>query len=273
MTLVNAETGEIVEFDRAAAERRAQQIEARLSAIGESFTAAMQKIREAIEHRDDIALGYRSPGDYISARFGRALSGLPVEMRREAVRELTEAGMSTRAIAPIVDVTRQMVSKDRAALAGGNRVATSQTPEPAAEGEAETGSGQTPERGKGEPVAGSPTSPPLDGRPAPTPSPAPVVGIDGKTYSRPTPRPKPVVNEDEWSEQDRAEELAGNLARNLSLLYAVTNPERRADYIATWRLGTRSRPVLGQNFITPTHMRRLADALRDFADEWEQAHG
>jgi hypothetical protein len=81
----------------------------------------------------------------------------------------------------------------------------------------------------------------------------------------------PVANKDEWSEQDRAEELAGNLARNLSLLYAITNPDRRADYIATWRLGTQSRPVLGQNFITPEHMRRLADALNDFAKEWETA--
>lgn len=119
MTLVNHDTGEIIEYDRPAAERRAQQIEARLSAIGESFAVAMEKIREAIELRDDIALGYRSPGEYVSARFGRALSGLPVEMRREAVRELTEAGMSTRAIAPVVGVDYSTVARDVSAGVAG----------------------------------------------------------------------------------------------------------------------------------------------------------
>lgn len=194
MSVVSHETDEVVKFDRAAAERRAQQIEARLTAVGESFTTAMQKIREAIEQRDDIALGYRSPGDYIRDRFGRALSGLPVEMRREAVRELTEAGMSTRAIAPVVDVSQQQVARDRQVTL--HVSPAPQAPEPTIpQGEPvsrDVGSGQAPE-GEGSPgdspVRDAAASAP-DVRAAPRP-PAPVTGIDGKTYNRPTPKAKP----------------------------------------------------------------------------------
>jgi hypothetical protein len=73
----------------------------------------MPMIREAIELRDDLALGYRSPGDYIRDRFGSALSKLGLDLRREVVRELTDAGLSTRAIAPVVGVSHMTVSRDR----------------------------------------------------------------------------------------------------------------------------------------------------------------
>lgn len=107
---------------------------------------------------------------------------------------------------------------------------------------------------------------------ASVPRPA-VTGLDGKVYNLPKPKarlqavPEPV----EYDDQDHAEELAKNLSRNLSLLYAVTNPERRAEYIATWRDGTKEVQPLGSDFITPGHMRALAAALEAFATEWESA--
>lgn len=129
--MVDIATGEIVEFDKAAAERRAERITLRLDAIADNYVAVMPMIREAIEKRDDLALGYRSPGEYVADRFGGALQRLGVDVRREVVRELTAAGMSTRAIAPVVGVSQQMVQKDRRAIeSGDNRVVTTVADDP-----------------------------------------------------------------------------------------------------------------------------------------------
>jgi hypothetical protein len=184
MTLANTETGELVEFDRAAAERRAERIRLRLDAIADNYATVMPMIREAIEKRDDLALGYRSPGEYVSDRFGGALTRLGVEVRREVVRELTEAGMTTRAIAPVVGVSNKTVSLDQRAPV---TPVTPQTPVPAPEGEAEADAGITP---RGEAVPSSVAPPEDKGAPEP-PAPRPAVtGIDGKTYTRPEPKPK-----------------------------------------------------------------------------------
>lgn len=94
MSVVNAETGELLDLDRAAAERRAERITMRLDAIAENYSRVLPMIREAIEKRDDLALGYRSPGDYVRDRFGQSLAGLGIEVRRAVVGELTEAGLS-----------------------------------------------------------------------------------------------------------------------------------------------------------------------------------
>lgn len=187
MTLVNTVTGELVEFDRAAAERRAERITLRLDTIADNYRAVLPMIREAIEKRDDLALGYRSPGDYISDRFGQSLAGLGIEVRRAVVGELTEAGLSTRAIAPVVGTSHETVRSDL--RSGVKDLTPAQTPEPADDGEADAGSGQTPEGGRVQPDAGSPTPDTSGERPAPSPS--PVTGIDGKTYPRPTPKPAP----------------------------------------------------------------------------------
>lgn len=174
MTLVNAETGEIL--DATSAERRATKIGLRLDTSAENFEAAMEMMRAAIRDRDDLALGYRSPGDYLSDRFGGKLARLGVDLRREVVRELTEAGLSTRAIAPVVGISHMTVTRD---LESGVTDVTPapQTPEPAAGGEAVTGSGQAPE---GEVTPGDMPPPVRATRP-------PVTGIDGKTYTAPAP--------------------------------------------------------------------------------------
>jgi hypothetical protein len=62
------------------------------------------------------------------------------------------------------------------------------------------------------------------------------------------------------------------LARNLSGLYALTSPERRAEFVDTWTTGTADLRPLGADFVTPKHMRDLSAALLDFATEWENAH-
>lgn len=185
MTVVDQRTGEVLDFDRAAAERRAERITLRLDAIADNYNAVMPMIREAIEKRDDLALGYRSPGEYVSDRFGRSLAGLGITVRRAVVGELTEAGLSSRAIAPIVDVSDRMVRKDQAAIAGGNRVPTSDDypSDVATGGEVTPPADQPGAMGAGVEEPGeaveAPPSPPA--RPA-------VTGLDGKTYTRPEPR-------------------------------------------------------------------------------------
>lgn len=141
-------------YDTAAAERRAERIRLRLDSIADNITTVLPMIREAIEKNDHAALGYRSVGEYVSDRFGGALSRLPVDLRRPVVHELASAGMSTRAIAPVVGADFSTVSRDLNA-----RVADA-TPAPAVD------------RETGEILSD------------PTPESPAVTGIDGKTYTR-----------------------------------------------------------------------------------------
>lgn len=170
-------TGEIVEFDRAAAERRAERITLRLDAIADNYRAVLPMIREAIEKRDDLALGYRSPGEYVSDRFGQSLAGLGIEVRRAVVGELTEAGLSTRAIAKVVKVHHATVASDFHAGVG------NPTPDPTPQGEGDSASGAD---DPAQTEATSGVNRPQDYPEAPAPAPRPAVtGIDGKTYTRP----------------------------------------------------------------------------------------
>jgi hypothetical protein len=155
MSLIDTTTGEIVEYDRAAAERRAERIRLRLDAIADNLTTVLPMIREAIALEDHFALGYRSVGEYVSDRFGGALNRLPVDLRRPVVHELASAGMSTRAIAPVVGVDQATVVRD---LGSSDAPASVDLPAdyPAPE----------------QPI--TPTEK--------------VTGLNGKTYTRPTPR-------------------------------------------------------------------------------------
>ena len=289
--IVDHETGEIVETIGADEARRlTTEAQNEFRSSREHFDRAWSLIEQAVEGGGHVVLGYRSPGDYLHHEFDGVLSGLDVPQRRIAVKTMSEWGLSTRAIAPVLGVNNATVHRDRAGVADA-------TPDlvfiSATNALGEMDAAEDMDEDAFMDAVGDTTAEEFDAALAKAreggdlsrtnvakhveadSTPSNVIGIDGKTYKRPPPKPTPVApvaNKDEWSEQDRAEELAGNLARNLSLLYAITNPERRADYIATWRLGTQSRPVLGQNFITPEHMRRLADALNDFAKEWETAN-
>jgi hypothetical protein len=181
----NTATGQLVELDRAAAERRAERIRLRLDAIADNYAAVMPLIREAIESRDDLALGYASVSAYVADRFGGALSKLGVDMRREVVRELTEAGMSTRSIAPVLGVGKSTVERDVQQVSHVGHLL--KTPASAA-GQTGADAGQTPQGGA--------VTPPVmasgdKGAPEPPATRPAVTGIDGKTYPRPEPERTP----------------------------------------------------------------------------------
>lgn len=258
--LVNTETGEILDVE--AAERRASFICTDLDFAATSFETAMGRMREAIADRDDIALGYRSPGDYLSERFGGRLARLGVDLRREVVRELTEAGLSTRAIAPVVGVSNYTVHADQKAAPV--RDLTPQTPEPASAGEADAGSGQTPEgEGHGEAATASVVDP------SPRP---PVTGIDGKTYKAPEPKPaatpKPVLVGGA-AEYDNAAQSSLALARAITKFLQLQHPNMRVQMRRCWSMASAEVPPTPRRDVTPEQMRVAAQGLLDLANEWE----
>ena len=287
MTVVNHDTGEIIETIGADEARRlTTEAQNEFRSSREHFDRAWSLIEQAVEGGGHLELGYRSPGDYLHQEFDGVLSGLDVPSRRIAVKTMTEWGLSTRAIAQPLGVSDITVRRDLGAPATYVAPQTSQdAPETPL---ADNGISESAETTEAEGPEPAPSFPPVavqgtvavqpeqgDGTTSPPAPSTPIVGRDGKTYQRPTPKPRALrpVDETEWNEQDRAEELARNLSRNLSLLYALTNPERRAEYIATWAAGTRELAPLGAEFITPQHMRDLSAALLDFASEWENHNG
>jgi hypothetical protein len=105
MIMPDADQSRAAIMDTAEAERLTQDIRSQLDSLAETYEAVMPLIREAIDGRAYVALGYPSQTAYVSDRFGGALSRLGVDVRREVVRELTDAGMSTRAIGQVVGVS------------------------------------------------------------------------------------------------------------------------------------------------------------------------
>jgi hypothetical protein len=90
--------------------------------MADACEEVMPMLRELFESEAHLALGYPSYGAYIQDRFGGSLARLGIETRREVVRELTAAGMSTRDIAPVLGVSKDTVNRDQLAV-------SSETPE------------------------------------------------------------------------------------------------------------------------------------------------
>lgn len=97
------------------AERLSMRIGLKLEASADAWEGAKDLLREAIALDVYKTLGFKSHGQYVKERFGGALARLDLEHRREMVAELTAAGMSTRAIAPVFDVSAMTISKDQRA--------------------------------------------------------------------------------------------------------------------------------------------------------------
>lgn len=95
----------------------AERLTERIRHAAASFVEAKEKltrfIGEAQEGRAWEALGFRSWTEYVAQVFSDTpLMRLTRDERRELVAELSEAGMSTRAIAPIVGAPRETVRRD-----------------------------------------------------------------------------------------------------------------------------------------------------------------
>ena len=199
--LVNVETGEIAPapLDRAEAERITTRIRLRLDAIADNYVAVMPLIREAIERGAWVALGYNGVSQYVSECFGDALQHLGVEVRREVVRELSAAGLTTRAIAPVVGVSQKTVSRVIKASESHDSLAAPAAPtgEPYEEWRCEVCGGVDSEGDPEDCTCGEPDYDQI-GRDAALEAQAvaaaqhqaqqrPLIGLNGKTYQRPQP--------------------------------------------------------------------------------------
>jgi len=112
-------------IDTSAAERRALKIGLRLDAIADNYEAVVPMIREALELGDHETLGYRSPGDYLADRYGKALARLPIAVRRETVAAIDSVQtLSNRSLAPVFDVDQATITRDRRAITAGVAPAT-----------------------------------------------------------------------------------------------------------------------------------------------------
>lgn len=191
MSLHVIETGEVVEeMTRVEAERITSRIADKLDSIADNLEQVLPLIGEALTRKAWEALEYDSPTDYVSDRFATALTRLPRDIRKPIVMELSAAGMSTRAIAPIVGAKSHMtVSNDLNAV--GVQKCTPET----------ESSSLTDDPGQVTKLTGanSVTDPGDKVREALANSALPksenIIGMDGKEYKRPEPKPGPGPSE------------------------------------------------------------------------------
>jgi len=250
--LVIEETGEVVsEMTAVEAERITSQIAHHLDRIADSMELVMPLIGEALTRGAWRVLGYASPTAYTSERFSGALTRLALPVRRELVAELSAAGMSTRAIAPIIGKDFSTVSRD--AAAGVAECNTSPAPAPVADpprGEwtsaTEALANLTDDQAEDEPANEPEPETTRHGLPVTDT----VIGLDGRNYPKPTSAPKPKRK----PLPDQALHTAEDMTRAA---------ERLADIFRDDRLAQNKEQVAA---LTRSHLNRTIEVCRDLID-------
>lgn len=172
--------------------------------VRENLPKLYELVQEAKAAGDDRILGYASWTAYVADVFSDEPMRLPREERQQLVAILAGEGMSTRAIAPIVGVSKSQVAADIEVSSSG-QVAPAVISEPA-----------------------TPVSDPLvvihvnaDTGEVADEAPRTVTGLDGKTYTTPTPRKasrKPLT--------DSAKDIGWDLRKAAERLRGLTEDDR-----------------------------------------------
>lgn len=279
MSVEVIETGEVVEpMGRVEAERITTRIADKLDSVADSYEQVMPLIREALTRQAHQALGYRSVTEYVSERFKRSLDRLPREVRVPVVHELSSAGMSTRAIAPIVGVSQKQVSNDQRS----GEYYFSPAPDlRLSEG------GESVDRSTGEVIEA--------GRPTASPPPRKVTGLDGRTYHTPPPAPARPPKRDPFTitelepetpprvspkqrladlpqehwDKVNARQRVENMATALHTMSLLKTDAERARMHSAWATNPEAAGAFGGPLHTPDTIRALADLMRLYADEME----
>ncbi|MCI1637983.1 MAG: hypothetical protein LKI30_07790 [Bifidobacterium crudilactis] len=105
-------TSEITVRDKRWAERITERLRLQSTIFTDSRNKIIDLLHEAQDGDAAGLLGYKSWTAYISDVFGEQPLRLEKDLRREFVKELSSEGMSTRAIAPIVGVSKSQVATD-----------------------------------------------------------------------------------------------------------------------------------------------------------------
>lgn len=142
-----------IPLDVSEAKRITTRIKLRLETIAENAEAVVDLITQAKAGNAHIVLGFESWPAYVVANFGGTLARLDRAERGSMVAMLSDAGLSTRAIAPVVGVSNKTVHQDLVRQHDGDGLDLDRD---------------------------------LDHQVLPEVTPAgPVTGLDGKTYPRP----------------------------------------------------------------------------------------
>lgn len=112
MTLVNAETGEVVSPEVAEAAERAERIRRGIVALANVRDDVLTAAAEAYRARDWDTLGYDSWESYCAGELGADRIRLDRDQRREIVASLRSEHLSTRAIAAVVGADHSTVVRD-----------------------------------------------------------------------------------------------------------------------------------------------------------------
>lgn len=107
----------MTEIQRPEAARRRDRIKLLLGTMVETKEKVLVLITEAKDGEDHLALGYKSWPEYVSTEYAELLADLNREDRRFAAFALSQTGMSTRAIGPILGVSNYTVHQDIVASA------------------------------------------------------------------------------------------------------------------------------------------------------------
>jgi hypothetical protein len=191
--LVDASTGEILQT---CTPDRARDL---TDKIKTSLGVAWELVKEAYTSRAWAALGYESWDQYTSEEFGTGRLRLPREERPEVVASLRDAGMSIRAIAAATGDSPRTVGRS---LSGGANA--------------------TPDEDwtlDGNKVPKDKTGPPYN-------EPAPIIGIDGKTYPSTPPRPPTPPKPQRRALTDSFFDAMFDLTREIERLQRLTEDDR-----------------------------------------------
>lgn len=176
-------TAEVLQIDVEAAQRRVERMRFHATTMNESAQSLLKVMYQARELEDHVTLSYQSWPAFLVDVFGNEPLRLTREARREVVAEMSNAGMSTRAIAPLVGVSKSQVAADIEVSTSG-QVPPDVTPAPVDfEGMAVNPS--TGEVIDGPTIHAEPT--PVTTEHTLTEKVKTTTGLDGKEYKRPEP--------------------------------------------------------------------------------------
>jgi hypothetical protein len=225
---------QMAESQIADAEVELNPIEARAltDQIKTGVEAVWQLVTQAYTERAWAALGYRSWDDYLVIEFGRSRLQLPREDRAEVVSSMRESGLSERAIAAATGLGRTTVQRE---LAGGPNGPRDAKPIDVKVDEDALAA----ELIAAEPLGGlTDETPGQTGRVtvalerartslAPVPDqPAPVIGMDGKTYQPKPPRLRELPKRRRGPITDTARSVGLELGKNNKRVVKLLDDDR-----------------------------------------------
>lgn len=250
---------EVSRIDVAAAQKRAERIRYHAMHANEAVQAVQKLIHEARDMNDHVTLGYPSWPAYLVDLFGKEPLRLTRDVRRELVAEMSEAGMSTRAIAPIVGVNAETVRRD---IAGAANVAPDPEPE----------SDPSPESIEVDTETGEVIDAPRIEEHTVTEKTKVTTGLDGKEYKRPEPKAKPKVLEGDALADYDARQNTRAVADALQTLDLLTSQAHRDRVVNVWwprAARNEEVPPWGRDLYQPEPIRQIAQALNSLANELE----